>query len=270
MCHDAAPVGPPHDTGYGHDPPRCSTGPGIRRTRGSRRAYAPLPPSGQSKDTAPRGATATSMIGDVHGPVPTRLPHGARALTLTALVSALLGIPAGGAAADACAYASTGPSGIEAVAVAGSLAWPTLPPCPPTTPPPDPSPAPEPPPPAPTPTPTPSPSTTPNPSPTPSALAPSPPEAPAAPSPRERPPRPRPVPPPPSAAPSPRAPTPPSPAPRRAAEPTPHARLSPVRYPEYRSAPPPPRRAGRTTAPLVFVLLIAVPAVVVVAALRPR
>ncbi|MEG3627955.1 hypothetical protein [Streptomyces poriticola] len=43
-----------------------------------------------------------------------------------------------------------------------------------------------------------------------------------------------------------------------------------MNYPEYRAAPARPRPGGRAPSPLVFVLLIAVPAVVAVAALRPR
>ncbi|MBQ0947440.1 hypothetical protein KBZ75_04205, partial [Streptomyces sp. RK76] len=69
------------------------------------------------------------------------------------LTFTLVGIPVGAARADACAYASTGPDGTDAVAVAGSASWPTFPPCPkptptptpPPTPPPDPEPTPPPP-----------------------------------------------------------------------------------------------------------------------------
>ncbi|MDT0399223.1 hypothetical protein RM705_31650, partial [Streptomyces sp. DSM 41636] len=46
----------------------------------------------------------------------------ARALAVTALIWALVGAP-GTAAADACAYASTGPDGTEAVAIAGHVTW---------------------------------------------------------------------------------------------------------------------------------------------------
>ncbi|MBD9734775.1 hypothetical protein IGX29_23800, partial [Streptomyces sp. H28] len=45
-----------------------------------------------------------------------------RALAAAALAWALVGAP-GTATADACAYASTGPNGTEAVAVAGSMTW---------------------------------------------------------------------------------------------------------------------------------------------------
>ncbi|MFV0132434.1 hypothetical protein ACLGIH_04090 [Streptomyces sp. HMX87] len=43
-----------------------------------------------------------------------------------------------------------------------------------------------------------------------------------------------------------------------------------MHYPEYRPAPPPRRSSNGAPSPLVFVLLITVPAVVAVAALRPR
>ncbi|MFD6173582.1 hypothetical protein [Streptomyces coeruleorubidus] len=42
-----------------------------------------------------------------------------------------------------------------------------------------------------------------------------------------------------------------------------------MRYPRYRAAPR-PRPASSTMSPLTFVLLVTVPAVVAVAALRPR
>ncbi|MBK6012925.1 hypothetical protein JHN45_17435, partial [Streptomyces sp. MBT53] len=65
----------------------------------------------------------------MHGPEPTRTALAARVLTLVTLTWLLAGAPAGLAAADACAYASTGPDGTEAVAVAGSGSWPTPPAC---------------------------------------------------------------------------------------------------------------------------------------------
>ncbi|MER5843907.1 MULTISPECIES: hypothetical protein [Streptomyces] len=43
-----------------------------------------------------------------------------------------------------------------------------------------------------------------------------------------------------------------------------------MHYPRYRAAPPVERPSGGATSPLTFVLLIAVPAIVAVAALRPR
>ncbi len=64
------------------------------------------------------------MISVVHGPEPTRTVLAARVLTLVTLTWLLTGAPAGLAAADACAYASTGPDGTEAVAVAGGDSWP--------------------------------------------------------------------------------------------------------------------------------------------------
>ncbi|MCF1650487.1 hypothetical protein L0M19_35765, partial [Streptomyces indiaensis] len=60
----------------------------------------------------------------------------------------------------------------------------------------------------------------------------------------------------------------PAPAPRATAAPGPSA--APVHYPRYRAAPPRPRRANGTVSPLTFVLLVTVPAVVAVAALRAR
>ncbi|MEV5356358.1 hypothetical protein AB0N88_28770 [Streptomyces sp. NPDC093516] len=43
-----------------------------------------------------------------------------------------------------------------------------------------------------------------------------------------------------------------------------------MHYPRYRAMPPRPRRTGGTLSPLTFVLLVTVPAVVAVAALRAR
>ncbi|MBK3575071.1 hypothetical protein JHN63_14875 [Streptomyces sp. MBT65] len=65
----------------------------------------------------------------MHGPEPTRTALVARVLTLVTLTWLLTGAPAGPAAADACAYASTGPDGTEAVAVAGGDSWPIPPAC---------------------------------------------------------------------------------------------------------------------------------------------
>ncbi|MFI2425518.1 hypothetical protein ACH5A7_15690 [Streptomyces sp. NPDC018955] len=45
--------------------------------------------------------------------------------------------------------------------------------------------------------------------------------------------------------------------------------MTPVHYPRYRAAPA-RRPSGGATSPLTFVLLITTPAVVAVAALRPR
>ncbi|WP_158708353.1 MULTISPECIES: hypothetical protein [unclassified Streptomyces] len=53
------------------------------------------------------------------------------------------------------------------------------------------------------------------------------------------------------------------------AESAPPPAAKPVHYPAYRTAPR-PRRTGNTMSPLTFVLLVTVPAVVAVAALRAR
>ncbi|GLW46474.1 hypothetical protein Stsp02_21360 [Streptomyces sp. NBRC 14336] len=45
--------------------------------------------------------------------------------------------------------------------------------------------------------------------------------------------------------------------------------MAPVHYPRYKATPKRPPTGG-ATAPLTFVLLIAAPAIVAVAALRPR
>ncbi|MFC5956730.1 hypothetical protein ACFP51_20305, partial [Streptomyces pratens] len=105
------------------------------------------------------------MIFVVQGLVPTRSAFVARVLAAATLTWALVGAP-DAAMADACAYASTGPGGTEAVAIVGDMTWPLPPPCSPPAPPPTPTPPP-PPPPAPEPTPTPSPPAPPPPKPTP-------------------------------------------------------------------------------------------------------
>ncbi|MFC7892158.1 hypothetical protein [Streptomyces sp. NPDC057381] len=69
-------------------------------------------------------------------------------------------------------------------------------------------------------------------------------------------------------APAPDRPAPPAPSP--SVTPTPRPSLSPVHYPRYRAARPQQRSSRGATSPLVFVLLITVPAVVAVAALRAR
>ncbi|MER5577461.1 hypothetical protein ABT082_28510, partial [Streptomyces massasporeus] len=66
------------------------------------------------------------------------------------------------------------------------------------------------------------------------------------------------------------APAPPAPAPAPPATPAPRPSATPVHYPRYRATPPRPRRADGTLSPLTFVLLVTVPAVVAVAALRAR
>ncbi|MDX5568385.1 hypothetical protein PYK79_40785, partial [Streptomyces sp. ID05-04B] len=70
------------------------------------------------------------MISVVHGPEPTRSALVTRGLALVTAVWILAAVPAGVATADACAYASTGPDGTEAVAVAGSHGWEGSPVCP--------------------------------------------------------------------------------------------------------------------------------------------
>ncbi|GGQ92309.1 hypothetical protein GCM10010216_63540 [Streptomyces flaveolus] len=208
----------------------------------------------------------------VHGPEPTRSAVAGRVLALVTLTFTLVGTPVGTAQADACAYASTGPGGTEAVVVAGSVSWPDFPPCPEPTPPPPPPPTPTPtPPPTPTPTPPPPPPPPPKPTPPPPP-APKPPPPPA-PKP-EPPPRPAPARPTPAPTPTP-SPTPPpvrpaAPAPAPSATPAPRPSLTPVHYPRYRTARVQQRSSGGATSPLVFVLLITVPALVAVAALRAR
>ncbi|MEY7979852.1 hypothetical protein AB8O53_26435, partial [Streptomyces pilosus] len=64
-------------------------------------------------------------------------------------------------------------------------------------------------------------------------------------------------------------PPPPPPAPPPPDPPKPRPSAAPVHYPAYRAAPA--RKPGNsTTSPLTFVLLITTPAVVAIAALRPR
>ncbi len=244
------------------------------RRRSNRRA-ARFPPSGQSPVTRAWPGAPGLMICVVHGPEPTRSAVAGRVLALVTLTFTLVGTPVGDARADACAYASTGPGGTDAVAVAGSRSWPTFPPCG------KPSPKPPPPPP-PTPAPTPPPPTPPPPKPSPPPPAPEPPSTPPAPKPEPPPPapprpaparpaapEPTPVPTPgPTQAPARERPSPPAPAP--SATPTPRPSMTPVHYPRHRTARPPRRSPRGTTSPLVFVLLITVPAVVAVAALRAR
>ncbi|MDT0392808.1 hypothetical protein RM641_35875, partial [Streptomyces sp. DSM 41921] len=88
---------------------------------------------------------------------------------------------------------------------------------------------------------------------------PEPPAPPPPPASRPARPAPRPVPPPP-----------PEPKPKPSATPAPGPSAKPVHYPRYRATPPRPRRTGGTLSPLTFVLLVTVPAVVAVAALRAR
>ncbi|MFI1507056.1 hypothetical protein [Streptomyces sp. NPDC020597] len=197
----------------------------------------------------------------MHGPEATRTALVTRGLALVSAVWILAAVPAGVATADACAYASTGPDGTEAVAVAGSYGWQESPVCPQPTPPPEP-PQPQPPEPTPTPTPTPAPPRPPAPAPKPPPPAPRPP----APKPRPQPPAPpRRVTPPPRPAPAP----PPAPAPAPEPPPAPRPSAAPVTYPPYHAtARQRPARGGQS--PVTYVLLVTVPALVAVAALRPR
>lgn len=212
------------------------------------------------------------MISVVHRPESPQSTSAIRVLTLLALTWALVGPTAGVAEADACAYASVGPDGAEVVAVAGSLTWPTPPPCP------KPEPTPTPPPPEPPCTPTPTPEPTP-PKPPPTRK---PPKPRPTPTPAPEPPPPTPPPPPPAprpAAPRPRFTPPPAPPPAPAPKPTPTRTppapapgpsATPVTYPAYHHAKAPDRPSHSTTSPVIYVLLITAPAVVAVAALRPR
>ncbi|MGP2442224.1 hypothetical protein ACTT8P_33885, partial [Streptomyces sp. JW3] len=65
------------------------------------------------------------------------------------------------------------------------------------------------------------------------------------------------------------APAPPRPS-ARPASPTPRPSLTPVHYPRHRAAPQHPRAPHGVMSPLVFVLLILIPALAAVVALRPR
>ncbi|MEV2252759.1 hypothetical protein AB0I94_19650 [Streptomyces sp. NPDC050147] len=184
----------------------------------------------------------------------TRASSGLVTRLLAPLVLAwLLGAPTAAAApdtapADNCAYASIGDTpGGDAVAVSGDgvvcRAGPTRRPKPPPPPPPPP--------------------------PTPPPPAPAPPPRPEPPAPEPPPP---PPPPPPPARPAPPEPTPPPP-PRPSPKPSPSAPAkaspTPVSYPSYRVASRrTPPRGGPSLVSLT--LLITAPAVLAVAALRPR
>ncbi|MFF1724102.1 hypothetical protein ACFVXS_34175, partial [Streptomyces sviceus] len=81
-----------------------------------------------------------------------------------------------------------------------------------------------------------------------------------------------PTPPPDATQPPPPPPTTPTPTPTRTPPPKPAPAPSapPVIYPAYHHAKAPDRRTHSTTSPVIYVLLITAPAVVAVAALRPR
>lgn len=193
------------------------------------------------------------MISVVHGPQRTRSALVIRVLALLTLTWIIGGAPASAAVADSCAYASIGPDGTDAVAVAGGDLCTISPPPPSPTPPPVPKPPPPPP-----------PAPPPRPRPKPPPPVPPPPPPPASPTPRPPAvaPPPRPAPPP---APKP-TPT-PTPSPTHKARPKPSA--TPVSYPAYRA--PTRKHSPRSGPSLVsLTLLVTVPALLAVAALRPR
>ncbi|MET7781889.1 MULTISPECIES: hypothetical protein [Streptomyces] len=186
----------------------------------------------------------------MHGPQRTRSALVIRVLALLTLTWIIGGAPASAAVADSCAYASIGPDGTDAVAVAGGDLCTISPPPPSPTPPPTPKPPP-PPPPAPPPKPRPKPP---------------PPPPPASPTPRPPAvaPPPRPAPPP---APKPKPTPTPTPSPTPKARPKPSA--TPVSYPAYHA--PTRKHSPRSGPSLVsLTLLVTVPALLAVAALRPR
>lgn len=200
-----------------------------------------LPPSGSRRATAAWQGDTLSMILVVHGS--SRASTGlVTRLTALLVLAWLLGSPTAAAApvtapADNCSYASIGDApGGDAVAVAGDgvvcQAGPTHRPKPPPPPPPPPP-----------------------------APAPPPPPEPPAPEP--------PPPPPPPARPAPVEPAPPPPPPKPTPTVTPKASPTPVSYPSYRTAArKTPPRSGPSLVSLT--LLVTAPAVLAVAALRPR
>lgn len=217
------------------------------------------------------GGRGALKIFVVHALEPTQSTLTTRVLTVVTLTWLLVSAPSGAAVATSCAYVGTGPDGAQvvavtdtgpdgarAVAVAGPDTWPTPPQCPTPTPTPSPTPTPTPSPPPPPPKTTPAPEPTPTPpKPTPT---PKPKPPPAKPAPRPAPPRARPAPEPPPT---------PAPTPKPSVKPTPAPSATPVHYPPYRATPH-KRAVHRAQSPLTFVLLIAVPAIAAVAALRPR
>lgn len=237
-----------------HPTPTCisriCSHPGGRAPRG--RQTGPSRTSfvrGQYPSAPACGGAVRLMISVVHGPQRTRSALVIRVLALLTLTWIIGGAPVSAAVADSCAYASIGPDGTDAVAVAGGDLCTISPP--PPSPPPPPIPKPPPPPP---------PAPPPKPRPKPPPPAPPPPPPPASPTPR-----------PPAVAPPPRPapkPTPtPTPSPTHKARPKPSA--TPVRYPAYRA--PTRKHSPRSGPSLVsLTLLVTVPALLAVAALRPR
>lgn len=275
-----APVSAPARAARGHRPAppgrdagtraRVTVRPPGRRANLRGRCFAP---SGQSPSGAACGNGALPRISLVQRPKLTRRRLLLRVAAPTALAWACAGAGAAPAAADACAWARTGPDGAAAVSVAGSGRWPSLPPCGEATPTPRP--------PSPTPTPAPTPPPVPTPTPTPTPEPPAPPPPPPSPSPRPtarpEPPEPRPTPTPVRPRPAPparvTAAAPPAPEPPAEPAPSPTPRpgpsVRPVAYPRHHAAPH--RRAPhRALSPVTYVLLVAVPALAAVAALRPR
>ncbi|BBC38381.1 hypothetical protein SGFS_096750 [Streptomyces graminofaciens] len=224
--------------------------------------FAPLE---QSVRTLAYARARAPMLFRVYGPQRTRSALAIRLSALLALTWLLAVAPSGTAAADVCVYSSVGPEGVGVVVEIADVAL--CEPVPATTPSPPPTPTPTCPP---EPTPTPTPPPPPRPDPPPSTPDPTPDPTPPPP------PRPKPTPtptPPPRPAPPPVAPQPvvkapkPTPTPRATPRPTPSA--TPVNYPPYRT--PTRTRASRSGPSLVsLALLITAPAVLAVAALRPR
>lgn len=214
---------------------------------------------GQYRVTTAHAGGAPLMIFVVHAPETTRSALLIRVLTVLTLTWLLGGAPGGTAVADACAYASVGPGGdgTGAVAVAGD----DCPSPPPPTPCPTPKPTPTP---APSPTPKPPPKPKPTPTPTPKPKPPPPP--PPAPTPRPATTAPRPAP---AVVPAPTPPPRPTPTPKAPPRAGPEPSSPSVSYPPYRPS------AHRHTPPsgpsmVSLTLLLTVPAVFAVAALRPR
>lgn len=220
-----------------------------RQTGPSRTSFV----RGQYPSAPACAGAARLMISVVHGPQRTRSALVIRVLALLTLTWIIGGAPASAAVADSCAYASIGPDGTDAVAVAGDGL------CTISPPPPSPPPAPKPPPPPP-------PAPAPKPRPKPPPPAPPPPPPPVSPTPRPPAvaPPPRPAPPP---APKPKPTPTPTPSPTHKARPEPSA--TPVSYPAYRA--PTRKHSPRSGPSLVsLTLLVTVPALLAVAALRPR
>lgn len=225
----------------------------------SNRRLRRCPPSGESRRIPPRHAVSVIKLDGVslYGSL---LARPLAALALVWLLAAP--VPA---AADSCAYATTGPDGSNtSVAVVGPGACSPRP-----TPPPPPSPRPTTPAPRPTPEPPPPPVTAPPPPPV-RTTTPAPPPAATPTAPRPRPASP--APPTPSATEQPErapaaAPPPPAPAPPPTVRPRPPA-AGPVALPHYRRTSRPQPKGS--TSVVTMTLVIIAPAVLATAILRPR